>query len=156
MIHIVKYLKREKIPILTYILLYEDGKNKLQEFYESLENGNSLDSSDFEGEKEAVKKYIMTDSPYNSDEKKEDKKEPVYIVIFDDLSTELKNKAISYFLKKNRHFKTLCILSSQYLFDLTKDAQSQIDYILMFPSLPVDKVESIQKKLDLNIPKKIL
>ena len=57
-------------------------------------------------------------------------------------------------MKRNRHFKALCILSSQYLFDLAKDGRNQIDYILMFPALPLEKVESIQKELDLNIPKK--
>ena len=78
----------------------------------------------------------------------------VYIVIFDDLSTELKDKAVPYFMKQNRHFKALCILSSQYLFDLAKDGRNQIDYILMFPNLPTEKVESIQRELDLNISKK--
>ena len=97
----------------------------------------------------------MVDSDSESeDEEVKKKKEPVYIIIFDDLSSELKDKAAPYFMKRNRHFKALCILSSQYLFDLAKDRRNQIDYILMFPSLPAEKVESIQKELDLNISKK--
>ena len=117
MIHIVKYLKKKKIPVLTFTSLYEDGKNKLQEFYESLENNSSDSKSDFEVEEIAkINKYIMVDSD-SEDEKVKKKKEPVYIVIFDDLSSELKDKAIPYFMKRNRHFKAICILSSQYLFD---------------------------------------
>ena len=156
MIHIVKYLKKKKIPVLTFTSLYEDGKNKLQEFYESLENNSSeSDSSNISEEEDIAKinKYIMVDSD-SEDEDVKKKKEPVYIVIFDDLSSELKEKAVPYFMKRNRHFKALCILSSQYLFDLAKDGRNQIDYILMFPALPLEKVESIQKELDLNIPKK--
>ena len=162
MIHIVKYLKKKKIPVAIFTSLYEDGKNKLQEFYESLENNFSDSESDSDlhdiSEDMAIQKYILTD-PSNDEEEDENgqkKKEPVYIVIFDDLSTELKDKSVPYFMKRNRHFKALCILSSQYLFDLAKDGRNQIDYILMFPSLPMDKVESIQKELDLNIKEKFL
>ena len=123
MIHIVRYLKKKKIPVLTFTSLYEDGKNKLQEFYESLENNSSeSDSSDIsEGEEIAkINKYIMVDSD-SEDEERKKKKEPVYIVIFDDLSSELKDKAVPYFMKRNRHFKALCILSSQYLLYMWKN-----------------------------------
>ena len=158
MIHIVRYLKKKKIPVLTFTSLYEDGKNKLQEFYESLENNSSdSDSPDVSGDEgegvAKINKYIMVDSD-SEDEEVKKKKEPVYIVIFDDLSSELKDKAVPYFMKRNRHFKALCILSSQYLFDLAKDGRNQIDYILMFPALPAEKVESIQKELDLYQRKK--
>ena len=61
-----------------------------------------------------VQKYIMVDAFNDEDKEVKKKKEPVYIVIFDDLSSELKDKAVPYFMKRNRHFKTLCILSSQY------------------------------------------
>ena len=47
-------------------------------------------------------------------------------------------------MKQNRHFKAIFILSSQYLFDLAKNGRNQIDYILMFPALPLEKLESIQ------------
>ena len=130
----------------------------MQEFYESLENNFSdSDSPNELGEEVAqINKYIMVDSSDFSDNKEvKKKKEPVYIVIFNDLSTKLKDRAVSYFMKWNRHFKSICILSSQYLFDLAKNGRNQIDYILIFPALPLEKVESIQKELNLNIPKKI-
>ena len=158
MIHIVKYLKKKKIPISIFTFFSsEDRENKLQEFYESLENNFSdSDSPNELGEEVTqINKYIMVDSSDFSDNKKvKKKKEPVYIVIFNDLSTKLKDRAVSYFMKQNRDFKFICILSSQYLFDLAKNGRNQIDYILMFPALPLEKVESIQKELDLNIPKK--
>ena len=57
-------------------------------------------------------------------------------------------------MKQNWHFKALCILSSQYLFDLAKDGRNQIDYILMFPALPLESW-IYSKRIDLNITKQI-
>ena len=108
----------------------------MQEFYESLENNFSdsesdslyLDLSRGSEEVTKIKKYIMGDFDSDSSdelgERGKKKREPVYIVIFDDLSSELKYKAVPYFMKQNRHFKALCILSSQYLFDLAKDGRN--------------------------------
>ena len=78
MMHIVKYLKKKKIPVLTFTSLYEDGKNKLQEFYESLENNFSdsdSDSLEGEGEDLQIKKYIMVDSDSESEDEKVKKRE---------------------------------------------------------------------------------
>lgn len=149
MIHLVKYLESKGIPTVSYTSLYEDGINKLKEFYEDLEK--KTESSDEEDEEE-ITRYILCE-----DEEKPPKakiKEPVYIVIFDDLSAELKDRSISYFIKRNRHFKCLSIYSSQYYFDLAKDARNQIDYLLLFPSLPEEKIEDVIKETDIITPAK--
>lgn len=60
------------------------------------------------------------------DEPKEKKKKskkskylaPEYMIIFDDLSSELKSRSLLSLLKFNRHFKAKLIISSQWLHDL--------------------------------------
>ena len=96
-------MRMEKINYKNFMNLWKNNSSE------------SEDSDISEGEEVAkINKYIMVDSD-SEDEKVKKKKEQVYIVIFDDLSSELKDKAVPYFMKRNRHFKALCILSSQYL-----------------------------------------
>jgi hypothetical protein len=73
------------------------------------------------------------------------------IFVFDDLSGELQNKYISVLLKQNRHYKAKVIISSQYYNDITKQTRQQIDYILLFPKIPIERLETIYSELDLSI-----
>jgi hypothetical protein len=118
MIHIVKYLESKNILVISYTSLFEDGINKLKEFYEDLEQKQQ--ESDEKEEQKIISKYILTEED-KSKEKPKKQKEPNYIVIFDNLSAELKNRSIPYFLKRNRYFYYLYILSSQYYYDLAKN-----------------------------------
>ena len=77
-----------------------------------------------------------------------------YIIIFDNFSIELKDKSVGYFLKRNRHFKSTVLISSQYFNDLSKDSRLQLDLVLLFQNLPDEKVEEVRSDCDINIPKK--
>lgn len=76
---------------------------------------------------------------------------PKYVIIMDDLGDSMRNKSVNQLLKTNRHNDVMVIISSQSLTDLNKSARSQIDYMLVFPKLPVDKLKDIKKDLDLSI-----
>lgn len=76
---------------------------------------------------------------------------PEYVFVFDDLSNELNDPAVGYLMKRNRHFKSKVIVSSQYIHDLAPDARQQIDYCLLFGGIPEDKLKIIYKNLDVNI-----
>jgi hypothetical protein len=71
--------------------------------------------------------------------------------VFDNLSSELQNKYISVLCKQNRHYKAKVIISSQYYNNITKQTRQQIDYILLFPKIPIERLEIIYLELDLNI-----
>ena len=58
-------------------------------------------------------------------------------------------------LKSHQHYKFKCIISSQYFNDLPPDARNQIDYMLLFPNIPMDKIKDTYKELDLSIPLEI-
>ena len=87
-----------------------------------------------------------------NDETKESKYlTPEYIVIFDDISHELKDPNLIAFLKKNRHFKCDVILSTQWIHDLKPECLKNIDYLLIFRGMDIDKLEKIRRDADLTL-----
>ena len=75
-----------------------------------------------------------------------------YMIIFDDLSGELKSKSIVELLKKNRHYRTKIILSSQYMNDLKPECRKQIDLFLIFKGFNSKKLEEIHRDCDSSVP----
>lgn len=76
---------------------------------------------------------------------------PEFIIVIDDLGAETRNKSITQLLKTNRHYKSKVILSSQNLEDLQPAAIRNLDYMLLFGSIPEDKIEKIRDQLLLDI-----
>ena len=75
---------------------------------------------------------------------------PEYILVFDDLGQDLRNKSISTLLKKNRHYKMKVIMSSQWLNDLHPQSIRQLDYMLAFKGFTLDKLAAMHKQLDIS------
>ena len=149
---IEEMLIKKKIEYIPYISIYDGKINQVAELTIFLE-GKDI-QKDKKGKQIDLKKiFSFNDDPLPKEkkEKKEKKLAPEYIIIFDDLSKELQDKYIGYLLKRNRHFKAKVIISTQYLNDLAKDARLQIDYLLLFPKLPEEKVEQIYKLADLSL-----
>ncbi len=110
---------------------------------------------------------LRTMDEFNDPEKMEQKKKevrkqkkkkegkylaPQYMIIFDDLSSELKSRSLLSLLKFNRHFKSKLIISSQWLHDLLPESRKQIDLFLIFKGFPEDKLALIYKDSDSSIP----
>jgi hypothetical protein len=76
---------------------------------------------------------------------------PEFILIFDDLSHELKFPSIVKLLKENRHYKLKTIISSQYLNDLKPESIKQEDYVLLFKGQDERKLEKIKNDCSLRI-----
>lgn len=85
--------------------------------------------------------------------KKPEKIVPEYMFIFDDISNELRNPAISRLLKIHRHLGSGCnvILSSQYVKDIQPQAGQQIDFFITFKNFSEERLKHIHKLLDLSI-----
>ncbi len=77
---------------------------------------------------------------------------PEYMIIFDDLSSELKSRSLLSLLKFNRHFKSKLIISSQWLHDLLPESRKQIDLFMIFKGFPDDKLALIYKDCDSSVP----
>lgn len=76
---------------------------------------------------------------------------PDKIIIFDDLSEQIKDTYISALLKKNRHFKSMVIVSTQFPNDLPPSSRSQFDYVFCWGGHNAKKQNVIRRMCDTNI-----
>jgi hypothetical protein len=76
---------------------------------------------------------------------------PEVIIITDDLSNELKTPSLRAFFKRNRHYKCMNIISTQWLQDLLPESLKQFDYLLLFKGLTDEKLEKVKNDADLSI-----
>lgn len=145
---ILKYFKKNGNTIIPKTHFIDEDNNELDNLISTLQEEDQEESSDEET------KHLVFDDPSIEVAKKEKVKQiaPEYIFVFDDLSTDLRHKSITALVKKNRHFKSKVILSSQALTDLDLQARQQIDYCLLFQGHSPQKLELIHRDLDLSIP----
>ena len=136
-----------------YSIKSDDGKqNYLKELVDRLQTEES-DSSGSEPEPEEEKVLLFAEDEIKVTIKKRKPKKIAqkYIIIFDDISTELKDPNISHLLKTNRHYKSKVIISSQWLNDIPPMARRQIDVYLIFSGVNQDKLLELFNNSDLNI-----
>ena len=150
-IAIVKWLKKKEIPFATYTSFHDEGMNQLDELTNYLQNEEEEGFKDENDETIPAEVLLDLDFSPHEEEKKPKMISPEYIIIMDDLSTELKNPSVNHLLKRNRHFKSKVIISSQYIHDLMPEAIQQLDYILLWPNIPDMKLRKIHENLDLSI-----
>lgn len=157
---IAKYFRKKGIAFTGYTDLYENGVNNLSELVEKLdEEARAQEENEGDDEEEmddCDKLLMMLGAKHDEPEKDEKPKKekylaPEYIVVFDDLSNQIKNPIIEQFLKKNRHYKCKVILSSQWLHDMLPSQRKQIDLWLVFKGLPKKKVEEVAKSADVSL-----
>ena len=73
------------------------------------------------------------------------------MIVFDDLSGELKSKSLLNLLKKNRHYKSKLIISSQWIHDLLPESRKQLDVFIVFKGFTKLKMMEIYKDCDSSI-----
>lgn len=150
--NIRKYLDMKHIQHLDFTSLKnEKGQDELDSIIKELEREGEEEEKQ-KDKKPEVKILLLGDEEEEEPKKRKSKyKSPEYIFVFDDISNELKSKSIISLLKKNRHFKSTCLISSQYPFDLDPQSRKQIDTWLIFKGQPTAKLESIYKDADISI-----
>ena len=116
------------------------------------------DSADAADSKSAVKslmeKMFGSAGPDDDSEHKKKKRSktraPEYLIVFDDLSDEIKNsREVAKLLKNGRHFAKV-IISSQYLKDLRPEARTNIDYFILFGGLDKKTLEEIHRNAKMS------
>lgn len=153
------FCKVHNIPFIghTSLVSEEDGHDILAELINDLEHQNPEEDEE-EKEKKPKNPIIICEDDSDDDDGKPKKKpkyrSPEYMFIFDDLSTELKSTSLTSLLKKNRHFKSKIIVSSQYLNDLSPQSRKQLDYFLIFKGQPEQKLDEIYRDADISLDKK--
>ena len=141
------------------------GGKKQADDYDSMESDEESASDDEDrmfdtrgatAEQSMQEKRLFDSRNRTSLIKKDPYQAPEFILIFDDISHELKLPSIVALLKKNRHYKCKICLSSQYLNDLKPESIKQMDYCLLFKGQSDDKLEKIIRDCDLAIDIKTL
>lgn len=165
---------REKMPMdkrnMTEKQIIKAEKEKIDKMRKSMfyddEEEEEIDEddpySDYEEEEDGI--FSKREKPLSKAEQqlfdffpkesilpKDKYKSPEYIIIFDDLSNELKTPSLTALLKKNRHFKSLICVSSQYLLDLPPQSLKQLDYMILFKGMSKEKLERVIRDGDINI-----
>eukprot|EP00732_Lithocolla_globosa_P004481 Lithocolla_globosa_v1_NODE_4145_length_1501_cov_444.529046.p1 type:complete len:216 gc:universal NODE_4145_length_1501_cov_444.529046:778-131(-) len=143
---------------------YLDKKNIPNEFYTSIHENNALENlveemkhdsiSDDDSEEDVEPPVLVFGTESIQVKRKKQKPKlisPRFIVIFDDISSDLRNKQIAQLLKIHRHLKSFVILSSQWLNDVEPSSFRQMNYILVFQGMSVQKLEELYSKADLSI-----
>ena len=152
-IEIVKHFEKKKIKVTVNTSLEDANVPSIVTELEENARKEIEEAKNAEKKVEAPPKIkLFHDDDEKPKERKEKKIAPEYIFVFDDMSTELRNKSIAALIKKHRHFKTKVICSSQYVNDLAKDARKNIDIFLLFGGHSVDKLQEIYDNCDLQIP----
>lgn len=170
----IEMLERKGCNVNTYThFIDEDKNNILKEIIEELKQDGDRDESEpvepIEDEREQIggRKVVLKFNDeideienekkemerYQRERKKERKKKlaPEHIFCFDDLGSDMRNKAINQLLKTNRHFKSKVFLIGHTLTDLEPASRKQLDYALIFKSFSEDKLLSLYRDLDLSI-----
>lgn len=89
--------------------------------------------------------------PKTSIKKKEKFRAAEFIFVFDDMSHNLKKPSVCSLMKKNRHFRSLCLFSSQYVLDLKPEQTKQLDLLILFKGLDDEKLQKTLTACDLPI-----
>lgn len=175
-IQIRKYFENKNMDIRIFTSIYEDGEDQLNKLINEL-NQEAQDIEEHEEIKEHEENEVIdktddiilrltnlytnnnnNETIFNeptTDKTKKPRKSkyqaPEYIIVLDDLSTELKATSLTSLMKKNRHFKTKIIISSQWYHDVAPESRKQIDVFILFKSLAEKKLEIIYKDSDTSL-----
>ena len=151
-IAIQEYLDKKKIPNMFYnSIVGEDGVDNLRVLIDHMKIDDDEEKKEEEEEEPPI--VIFNDDHIKVTVRKKKKKKisQKYLIIFDDISSELKNPMVSLLLKTNRHYRSKCIISSQWLNDIQPQARRQIDVYMIFSGINEAKLEELYVNADLNV-----
>lgn len=169
---IMKMCKDKGIPFIGHTSMIDDEgvdqlallvnylSNKAKARYEAQLEKEDRKKKGYRKEKK-INPILMNESSDDEDQDEDDDgakarakskfQEIEYMIIFDDLSTELKFKSFIKFMKENRHFLCKTVINTQWLCDLPPSGRKQIDYALVFKGQSRQKLEEIYKDCSLNV-----
>ena len=86
--------------------------------------------------------------------KKKSRYKPLeYIIVFDDISDQIKRSpSLTALLKKNRHYHSHVIVSSQYYKDILPESREQLDALIVFKKMPDDVLKVAYNDTQVDVP----
>lgn len=163
-IEIRKWLEKRGNPMETYTSTNEDGEDQIQNLYQTFtdeakereQREEEPDNEDMHNKTDRILAYFDKHNIEKNKKSKKEKKEkhlsPKYVIIFDDISNELKSTWFIKLMKESRHFLAKIIIGTQYLHDIKPETLAQVGLWLIFKGLTKEKLELIHQRTDLDIP----
>lgn len=157
-------LAKRRIETMFHEHFLDDGINHIDELLYGLQQPEEEDEEVENEQEQPQYTYlkIEPDRDHNPndtslvlEEKKQKKKRkvsyktsvPEYILVFDDLGSDLRHHSIGQLMKKSRHYKIAVILSSQYFKDIHPMAMRQLSHYLLFSSINEEQLKEIYNKV---------
>jgi len=153
-----EYLDSKGYNAEYFTSIYEDGKNQVLELLEELqqqERDKETQEPDAKSTTDLICEYFQKCNKPKEKIKKQKKKKwlaPDYLIIFDDISAELRSPPVVKLMKEARHYQIKIVCSSQYLYDIDKGSRSQIQTWLIFKGQPEDKLKAIYEIAEVHEP----
>lgn len=153
-LQIMKRLKERDISVTPFTSIYtrgQDGRkvNRVKIIMDALTKESEEKYKDSQNVGKMQGKGIREDDPEEEDDNEPDKGQKLknldWFFVFDDLSNELRDPVIEEFIKKNRHFNSKMIYSSQAYIDLNPSERTNMEYFLLYPKIPADKLATIHQ-----------
>jgi hypothetical protein len=165
--------ERKHIPFVgfTSIIDRDDGipVNILETWISDLRERHrkECEPSDSEEEEQAGGSQLASmmfgehkeDEPEEDDEEKPRKSRkasryqyPEYLLVFDDIASELKANILAQLVKTGRHYKMKIVISTQWYADIRPEIRKNINEFLLFHSIPDKQLQEIHKGSSSNLP----
>jgi len=163
------YLNKHSIEYMAKTSIFDESGNDL--IREFIEEQNTLNECEYEEEEPTplsneqiellmktnkinpLELHLNRESVMKKIKRKKKKKikikPPEYLIIFDDLSHELRSKSITLLAKNSRHYRLKMILSSQDIKDLTPATHEQIDITFIFKNTTKKRLHYLHDRLSL-------
>lgn len=150
--NILKQLMNENTIIVAFcqtIEVAELWKYMCDKYKDRLVKYNNIVETTKEGKKinnlEAFTSFMS--------DKKREKEGKEYIIIFDDISSQLRDKWVETFVKQNRHYKSKCIISTQAAKDVSPNVHKMINVYMLLSGIPDEGIEHISKNTNISCNK---
>lgn len=153
--YIKEQLEKRKINAMYYSAIEEDKHNNLEDVLKYMKD--AITSAEIKQTEDNPNNYIQivkfdVSKGVKLKVKQPKKQVPKFMLIFDDMTVELKNKDIGKLLKTFRHYKSKVIVSSQWPNDIKPEARKQIDFFLLFGGHSKEKLEVLYTDMGISMP----
>jgi hypothetical protein len=144
----------KKTKIYLFSKTYENDNTTINMIdkiskYNEIELYDDLEYQNQQGEKyKNILDKLINDIKQDIAENKDKLKKlpytyPRHIFIFDDFSELLKDKVLEGIIKRHRHYLTSFIISSQSYTDLKPNVRNQVNFLILFKEIPINRLKLI-------------
>lgn len=150
---ILNRLDEREIGHISDTHFKQGGENQITEILNTIEEDDKEEPEEEEEKPELQPEYMRDNfTPEEEIERKKKKIKFNYLWIFDDLSSDMRDKEVCRLVKKNRHYRSRVIISSQSLTDIKPECHAQLYALCLFTGITDTQLEKIYEKYQMFLP----